>query len=103
MTYRVIFSPRARADVVEAFWWIADRSPTAGDRWYAGLEKAVAKLSKFPERNPVAEDESELVGITLRELLHGKRPNVYRILYSVEVDTVYLHYLRSSARGPVEP
>jgi plasmid stabilization system protein ParE len=45
VTFRVIFTPRARADAVAEFRWIAERSPTAAARWYGGLEKAVAKLS----------------------------------------------------------
>jgi plasmid stabilization system protein ParE len=102
VTYRVIFTPRARAEAVEAFRWIAERSPAAAERWYAGLERATAQLSKLPERNPVAEDDSEQIGITLRQMLYGRRPGIYRILYSVEGDTVTLHSVRHSARGPIE-
>ena len=42
MRFRVVFTPRARADAVNAFRWIAERSPEAAARWYAGLEKAIA-------------------------------------------------------------
>lgn len=102
MTYRVIFSPGARADSVEAFRWIAARSPAAAARWSAGLQRAITRLATLPERNPVAEDDSEQVGITLRQMLYGRRPNVYRILYSVEGDIVFLHHVRHGARGPIE-
>ena len=103
MTYRVVFTARARADVVEQFRYLADRSPAAAARWYAGLEKAIAKLSTLPERHPIAEDETEQLGITLRQMLYGRRPGVFRILFSIEGDTVTLHYVRHSARGPIEP
>ena len=103
MSYRVIFTPKARADAIEAFRWIAEQSPDAVARWYAGLEKAIVKLSSNPERHSVAEDESERFGVTLRQMLYGRRRGVYRILYSVEGDTVYLHSVRHSARGPIEP
>lgn len=63
MIYRVVFTPTVRADALGAFRWLAERSPTAAARWYAGLEKAIAKLSKFPESHPVAEEESEQIGI----------------------------------------
>ena len=81
---------------------LADRSPAAAARWFTGLEKAIAKLSKMPERHPIAEDESEQVGITLRQMLYGRRPGVFRILFSVEGDTVTLHYVRHSAQGPLQ-
>ncbi len=67
-----------------------------------GLEKAIAKLKKMPERHPVAQDESDQLGVTLRQMLYGRRPGVFRILFSVEGDTVTLHYVRHSAQGPLE-
>ena len=72
------------------------------DGWYTGLEKAIARLSRFPERHPIAEDESEWLGITLRQMIYGKKPATYRLLFSIEGDTVVLHYIRHSARGPIE-
>ena len=81
---------------------MAARSPNAAARWYLGLEKAIAKLSTEPERYPIAEDESEQLGVQLRQMLYGRRRGVYRILFSIEGDTVTLHYVRHSARGPIE-
>ena len=103
MNYRVVFTARARADVLEQFLYLADRSPAAAARWYDGIEKAVTKLGTLPERHPIAQDETEQLGITLRQLLYGRRPGVFRILFSIEGDTVTLHYVRHSARGPIEP
>ena len=57
----------------------------------------------MPERHPIAQDESDQLGMTLRQMLYGRRPGVFRILFSVEGDTVTLHYVRHSARGPIEP
>ena len=102
MSYRVVVTARARADTVEALRWLAERSPAAAARWYAGLEKAIAKLSTLPERHPIAEDESEQLGITLRQMLYGRRRGVYRLFFSIEGETVTLHYVRHSARGPIE-
>ncbi len=102
MSYRVVVTARARADAVQAFRWIADQSPDAATRWYAGLEKAIAKLTTMPERHPIAEDESEQFGITLHQMLYGRRRGVYRLLFSIEGETVTLHYVRHSAQGPIE-
>jgi hypothetical protein len=33
VTYRVVVTATARADAIEAFNWIADRSPEAATRW----------------------------------------------------------------------
>jgi plasmid stabilization system protein ParE len=102
LTYRVVFTARARADAIGQFRFLADRSLAAAAHWYAGFEKAIAKLGTMPERHPIAQDETEQLGITLRQMLYGRRPGVFRILFSVEGDTVTLHYVRHSARGPIE-
>jgi plasmid stabilization system protein ParE len=102
VSYQVVVTARARADAIETFRWIAEESPEAAARWYEALEKAIATLANMPERCPVAEDESEQLGITLRQLLYGRRRGVYRILFSIERETVTLHYVRHSARGPIE-
>lgn len=103
MTFRVIFTPRARADAVQAFRYIAERSPGAAARWYSGLEKAVAKLATMPERHPLAIEESERLGTPIRQMLYGKRRGIFRILFSIEGDAIYLHYIRHSAQDTSEP
>ena len=102
MTYRVVFTVRARADAIEQFNYLADRSPDAASRWYTGLDKAIAKLSTLPERHPIAENESEQLGIILRQMLYGRRPRDFRILFSIEGNNVTLHYIRHRAQGPIE-
>jgi plasmid stabilization system protein ParE len=59
VNYRVVFTARARADVVEQFHYFLDRSPAAAVRWYTNIEKAIAKLRTLPERHPIAQDETE--------------------------------------------
>ena len=40
--------------------------------------------------------------MTLRQMLYGRRRGIYHILFSIEGDIVFLHYIRHSARGPIE-
>lgn len=35
-------------------------------------------------------------------MLYGRRRVRYRLLYSIEGDIVYLHYVRHGAQGPIE-
>ena len=98
-----MITARARADTVEGFRWLAQRSPQAAARWYVGLQKALDKLKDNPGIHPIAEDESEQLGLTLRQMLYGRRRGTYRILYCVEADQVTVHAIRHSARGPIEP
>jgi hypothetical protein len=36
-------------------------------------------------------------------MVYGRRRGVFRILFSIEAETVTLHYVRHSAQGPIEP
>jgi plasmid stabilization system protein ParE len=81
VTYRIVVTATARANAIEAFTWLAGRSPDAAARWYDGLQKAISKLKKMPERYPIAQDESEQLGITLRQMLYGRRKGVYRLFF----------------------
>jgi hypothetical protein len=64
---------------------------------------AITALKEMPSRHPIAEDESEQLGITRRQKLYGRRKGVYRLLFSIEGETVTLHYVRHSARGLLDP
>jgi len=100
--YRVVVTARARTDAIQTFRWKAEHSPETAARWYTGLEKAIATLARFPKRHPVAEEESELLGIPLRQMIYGRKPGTYRILFSIEEDVVILHYIRHSAQGSID-
>ena len=102
MSYRVIITPTADAEVLDAFRWYAERSATAAERWYAGLSRAIASLAAKPGRFPVSEEDSEVLGCEARILLYGRRRGVFRILYHIEGDTVWVIRVRHSAQNQIE-
>ena len=55
-------------------------------------------LLKQPERCPVAA-ESNAFPVEIRELLYGRRKSgKHRIIFQIEADTVYILYVRHTAR-----
>jgi len=101
---RIVVQPRAEAEALAAFDWIAERSPNAADRWLTGLREAMAELAEHPLRHPLAVEASERFGISIREALYGKkRRGVYRILYTVEDDVISVLAIRHSAQDELEP
>jgi len=95
--YQVIITPSAKADIFEINAWLLENQPDLAEGWLWGISQAVSSLSKMPERCP-ASAESEAFDVTVRQLLYGKKPNVYRILFSIQNEKVYILRVRSTKR-----
>jgi toxin ParE1/3/4 len=96
MAYRVELTARAIRDLRHIFLRInADHSPQAA-AWFNELETAIFSLDEHPERGPTTPEKK-----TLRHLLFGKKPNVYRIIYAVHERTlaVRILHIRRGARA----
>jgi plasmid stabilization system protein ParE len=103
MTFRVEITAEAERDADAILEWLASQhAGDAGIRWFLALEDAIASLAKFPERCAVA-PESAAFAFQVRQLLHGRRRNVYRILFTLEGDTVYVLHIRHGARQSIKP
>lgn len=104
MKYRVELAATAKADIRESARWLIDQASQAvAARWLAGLYKAMATLEKQPRRCPIAA-ESDKFPEEIRELLYGRRRSgKHRILFKIEGNTVYVLYVRHTARDELEP
>jgi plasmid stabilization system protein ParE len=102
MTYRVEISSVAEAEADKAFLWISQvTSPERASRWYEGLLKAIASLSKMPKRCSLAR-ENEYFNQEIRQLIYGRGRNSYRILFTIVEDgdifTVRILHIRHAAQ-----
>jgi plasmid stabilization system protein ParE len=79
MAYQVNLTRRALRDLAYLYRRIeAEVSPQAL-RWFTGLETAIYSLEQHPDRAPTTPEDA-----TLRHLLYGRKPHVYRIIYEIE-------------------
>lgn len=77
---------------------IAERvSPASAARWFTAIQRTVAQFAADADRYPEA-DEAAALGIDLRQQLHGKRPHVYRVLFTIDGDTVNVLRVRHAAQ-----
>lgn len=102
MPYVVHIFPRAMADLRAAVLWRKQQSPSAASRWLSRLIMAVHSLANNPERCPLA-DEADDLGLSLRELLYGRKHNVYRILFVIEGLAVNVLRVRHAAQDRLTP
>lgn len=101
MDFRVDLSEQAQRDIAAIYGWLrTEHAGDAGERWFAALRAAITSLTTFPSRCSLAPENQDLP-VELRQLLYGSRPHVYRILFTVEADTVQVLHIRHSRRRPV--
>ncbi|HVF57948.1 MAG TPA: type II toxin-antitoxin system RelE/ParE family toxin [Pyrinomonadaceae bacterium] len=98
MTYRVEPTDKALVDAGEVYFRINEQSEGAALRWYEGLLKAFRSLEKNPLRCPLA-PECAFFEEEIRQLIYGK----YRILFTVEGETVFVLRVRHSAQEYLNP
>jgi len=91
MTYQIIIETQAQSDLEEAYRRIAQGSAERTTQWYNGIVDAIASLANFPERCAFAR-ENAFFPEDIRQLLYGKRGNVYRILFTITQPCMYSTY-----------
>ena len=83
MTHRVELTDRALRDLSHLYQEKQAYESDAAARWFNGLEKAVNTLESIPRRCPAA-PEGNRTGKRLRNLLYGKKPHVYRVIFEID-------------------
>jgi plasmid stabilization system protein ParE len=102
MHHAVQTLPRAKDDADRAISWLKQHvSYVAAARWEQRITKAIMSLSKDPDCHPEADEAADL-GFPLRVLLSGRKPHVYRILFTINGQTVNVLRILHAARDRVE-
>ncbi len=103
MNYRVLLSARAEQDVDETLAWISHKGSVSGaGRWLDRLLAAIDTLERDPMRFGLASEAAD-VGIELRQLPLGRRPNIYRVFFVLDQRTVTILHIRHAARDTLRP
>lgn len=98
MKYRVILQEYAERDLDDAYRRAAANAPQTAARWLDRFQAALATLSQNPQRCSLARENAK-VDIELREFLFGRKPHVFRVLYTIDDDAVRtLRILRAQRR-----
>lgn len=103
MAFRIEFSESAEREADEILSWLIERhAGETGYRWFLGMHTAIMSLASLPRRCARA-PESPGFPFEVRQLLYGRKPHVYRILFTIEEDTVYILHIRRPRQKPIEP
>jgi plasmid stabilization system protein ParE len=103
MAFRVEISLQGERDAESILeWLLSQHTGQAGIDWFLALDDAFASLAELPERCPIA-PESPRFPFEVRQLLYGRKPHLYRILFTVSGDTVNVLHIRHGRRKLVDP
>ena len=98
MAFEVVFLRRAQRDIEAGVVYRARYSAAVASRWRTALvTNATGALEDDPYRYPVADEATDL-GMDLRELSFGRGRNVYRVLFTIDGETVNVHRVRHAAQ-----
>lgn len=101
MAFRVEISAQAERDAEEILdWLLSQHAGDAGIRWFLAMEEAIASLAEFPKRCSLAPENARFP-FEVRQLLYGNKPHIYRILFTIDVETVKILHIRHARRRPL--
>ncbi|MDJ1184705.1 type II toxin-antitoxin system RelE/ParE family toxin [Roseofilum casamattae] len=100
MEFQVQISKSAEIEIERAYEWLKERNPSYSDRWFRELMDKLATLQAQPRRCALA-IENDAFSEDVRQLLYGKPPQVYRILFVIRNDIVYVIHVRHSKQAPL--
>ncbi len=84
-TYKVHIANTAKMDLSEIFEYISSSNPKRAVTFIKELERNILSLKKFPERNPMIQ-ENFYFNTDYRHLIYKK----YRIIYRVSQEDVFI-------------
>ena len=97
MIYRVQVAATAKKDAEAAYLWLKSRTPAHCAEWFNGLVDVINDLAVFPKRWPLAR-ESVHFDEEIRQMLYGRKPHFYRVLFVVRGGAVHVLHIRHGAR-----
>jgi hypothetical protein len=83
MTYEVVIQPRALRDLEESQRWAAKHAPMTARRWFNRFIDRLHTRNRNSQQCGFAE-EARKAKREIRQLLFGRRPNVYRALFVID-------------------
>jgi toxin ParE1/3/4 len=100
MAYLVSISRRAERDLDRLYDYIDAGESDVAILWYRRLRIAISRLEEHPARCPLTPESDKL-----RHLLYGRKPHIYRVIYSIleKPQEVVILHIRHGARDAFKP
>ena len=100
MTFHVNVTVRARRDVERVVNAVRTKTPINASRWHARVWASFGRLKYLPSRFGRC-DESDDLGLEIREYVFGKRQGAFRVVYLIDGQTVHILRVIHASHGPL--
>lgn len=98
MAFRVEPTIGAKDDLDDILaWLLANEAGETGLRWFRKMEEAIVSLSELPQRCPIAPENADFP-FEVRQLVYGRKPHQYRVLFTIDGDMVVVLHVRHGRR-----
>ena len=104
MSFTIHELPRAKADKRTIFVWLLERSPQGAKSWLKFYDNLLVRLEKNADRFGQALENDDCHHLKVQQaLFKTRRGRVYRVLYFIDGNDVYVLRVRGAGQAPVEP
>ena len=94
MKFEIVVEPDAETGIEAAYLYlVSEASVEVAERWYNGLDAAIATLARMPDRCPLA-PENDFFDEEIRQLLIA----TYRVLFMEQGKRVHILHVRHMAQ-----
>jgi plasmid stabilization system protein ParE len=103
MSFTVRELPKARLDKQSIFRWLHQRSPTGAATWLRAYDALVERLEQDAHSFAVAPENKDCDFHVQQALFKTRRGRVYRVLFFIQGEEVYILRVRGPGQAPVNP
>jgi plasmid stabilization system protein ParE len=103
MRFRVKELRRAQADVRQIVEWVAERSPRGARAWLDAYDSMIARLEENAGSFGPADENDDCEFDVRQALFKTPRGRVYRALFFIDRDEVFILRVRGPGQAPVDP
>lgn len=102
MAYSVRITRRAKSDLRKTGDWLHERSPAGAQSWLAVARATIACLEDSPRRHSLAPENEYSPREIRNALFKTRRGHIYRAIFFIEGDTVFVTHIRSPRQRLLE-
>jgi hypothetical protein len=103
MSFTVRELPKAKHDKASIIRWLYERSPMGAAAWLDAYDKTIEQLTESATAFSTAPENDDSEFDVRQALFNTRRGRVYRVLFFVNGDEVFILRVRGPGQAPVMP